>query len=183
MAVKKAEKVERAKREVRIAAPEETGDVRFRESGAGMVSMYRDLLEDLQDAPRGSTLKIARTARYTALKHIRTLGLKVLWGKKGEDLYIKIVGSADEVERPLTITTAVKEAAAAAARPTVATVERKNSLEETIILQALAQGPLTAKELSRMVGASLTSVAGTLSRMVGHKQIENEDGVYRRRAA
>src|SRR3954462_37139 len=74
----------RVAREKRIAAPDETADLKFRDNQR--VSEYRDLLDDLQDAPKGSTLKIDRRARDTAVKHIRDLGLKVQWARRGDDL-------------------------------------------------------------------------------------------------
>jgi len=169
--MKKGEAKSRGPREKVIVPAAETEDVRFREGGA--VSPYRDLLDELLDAPRGSTLKIHKAARYTATKHIRELGLKVLWGKKGEWLYIKIVGEMAEEERPLTIPRAVKQAAEGS----------RASAQEALVLAALVQGPMTIKEIARVVGATPTSCAGTLSRMVANRMIEAEDGVYRRMGA
>lgn len=151
----------RAPREKRIAPPEETAELKFRESMQS--SPYRDLLEDLMDAPKGSTLKIARQARYTVVKHLRALGMKVLWAKRGDDLYVKVVG---EAETPLTFVSAVKQTS-------------KANDAERLVLRALADGPMTVKELGREVGAAPTSLAGTLSRMVAQRSIETEDGVYR----
>jgi len=168
----------RTPREKAIVPPGETEGLRFRETQ--QVSVYRDLLEDLQDAPKGSTLKISRQARYTVVKHIRDLGLKVLWARKGDWLYVKIIG---EAEQPLTIERVVREAAVEKVPVSPPGPAPKRALVETMILATLAQGPMTLKELARTVGATPTSLAETLSRMVGHKQIENEGGVYRRLAA
>ncbi len=176
----------RAPREKRIAAPEETADLRFRESL--MASPYRDLLEELQDAPHGSTLKIARQARYTVVKWVRELGLKVLWARRDGDLYLKIVGEAEVVEKPLTIAGAVREAAehkdTAAARPAAALAAVGHSLEERVILAGLKQaGPQTLRELARSVAVTPVSCKETMARLIGRGEVEEEDGVFRLKAA
>lgn len=171
--------VKRAAREVRIAAPEETAELRFREGGA--VSPYRDLLEDLQDAPKGSTLKIARAARYTAVKHIRDLGLKVLWGRNGDDLYIKIVG---EVEKPLTVADAVRAAAPVPAARTIQAIAARVAANgpDSAVLRALeAGGPLTLGELQRGTRWTRSRLTTALLRLAKAGAVEQEDGVYRRR--
>jgi hypothetical protein len=167
---------ERAAREKRIAAPEETADLRFRESG--QTSPYRDLFEDLQDAPNGSTLKIAKQARYTALKHIRALGLKVLWGKKGEDLYIKIVGEVAETDRPLTVERVLGRMAGEKA-PATRSPALPGTKGERLILEALANGPCTLKEVAGLVGLTKIGAAAVLTEMMTRGLLECEDDCYR----
>jgi len=175
----------RAPREKRIAAPEETADLKFRASFA--VSPYRDLLEELQDAPKGSTLKIAKEARYTVVKWVRELGLQVLWARRGGDLFLKITGEADPDAPRLTIGQAVKEAAGAkqegwqAKTPAPLSAKGKsNALEERMILAALAQGPQTTTALARVLGCTAVSCLGTLTGMLERRIVECEDGVYRK---
>jgi hypothetical protein len=184
---KQADRTTRAPREVAIAPPEETADVKFREGGA--VSPYRDLLEDLQDAPKGSTLKIARAARYTAVKHIRDLGLKVLWGKdlKHPDvLYIKIVGQA---EPPLTMERAISTAAAERKAP--ADILRKaaalpgpigarlDPAQELLMRTLKMEGPTVLKRLAGVLGVSRNDCFDALKPLIDGNLIEVDGGCYR----
>jgi predicted Rossmann fold nucleotide-binding protein DprA/Smf involved in DNA uptake len=166
----------RAKREIAIVTPDETADLKFRESGA--ISPYKDLLEELQDAPKGSTLRIARSARYTALKHIRELGLKVLWGKKGDILYIKIVGTE---EPPLTVERALKMPAPPAAETNGA---RKVGSAQRLLLTTLHQnGPATLKDLARVLGVSAMQCSERLAELRERGLVECEDNVWREKTA
>lgn len=176
----KDKKVTRAPREIAIAPPEETADVKFREGGA--VSPYRDLLEDLQDAPKGSTLRIARAARYTAVKHIRDLGLDVRWGrdpKNREVLYIKIVG---EKEPPLTIERAVQQAVKEGNATRAAAAVRETS-EQSMLLRMLQAGPQTLRKLAGGLGVTASACATALTPLVDSGRVEVEDGCYRIKAA
>jgi hypothetical protein len=183
--MKEKEKKEvRARREVVIAPPEETAAIKFRDGGA--MSPYRDLLEELQDAPKGSTLKIARAARYTAVKHIRDLGLAVKWGRDPQQpdvLYIKIVGTA---EPPLTIERAVQKAAAErpAVPPVLPQLPGRLSAEQTLLLSTLKKkGPATLKELSRVLGVTAVACAAVLTVLGDQGRVEIEEGVYRIKTA
>jgi hypothetical protein len=183
---KQGEKKVRAARELAIAPPEETANLRFREGG--MASPYRDLLEDLQEARAGSALKIMRAARATACKWIRDLGLRVTWGKDPkhpEFLYIKIVG---EVPPPLTMQRAISKAAeerrAAPTVPAAAPVAGKETTEEKLLLRTLQTGgPATLKQLARVLGVTPTACAERLSPMVDKGRLEIEDNCYRIKTA
>ncbi len=171
----------RAPREVAIAPPEETAELKFREGG--QVSPYRDLLEDLQDAPKGSTLKIERAARYTAVKHIRDLGLKVLWGKDKmhpDVLYIKIVG---EAEQPLTVARAISTAAAERVNLNQPSGRLPNGAQALLVRTLKTEGPTVLKKLAGVLGVSAIEAATQLAPLIEKGTVEMEDGCYRIKVA
>jgi hypothetical protein len=128
----------------------------------GRKSLFADLLTQLDDAPKGSVLKVnCLKSRASISVQARKLGFKVQFAESDGQLYCRIVAYADEK----------KATPGASPAPMAASM--------AVILDALRMGPLTLKEIARKVGATPAQCDAPLRALVERKSIEHEDGVYR----
>ena len=153
-----------------IVSLADAGELDF--SGTGKLSVYRGLLLKLMDAPKESALKVGRlNARACIKKQGAGLGYKLAFAKKDGALYVKIVGVTDDA-RP-----AVRDGAAGNGQAKACPTKEHGPMG--MILTALSRGPMTLKEIARVLGAHMGSCVPTMEALVERGSVEDDGGIYR----
>jgi predicted Rossmann fold nucleotide-binding protein DprA/Smf involved in DNA uptake len=161
-------KRERIKIETAIV-PVEGLDLKF--SARRREAIYRRLLEELDEAPKNSALRVnCLKSRASVNKQARALGFKVWYAEKGGVLFCKIVGYVDGEKKSRS-----------------QGVEESRSLGVSdpvvMVLNALKDGPLVVKEIARLLGATPESCGPVLAKLVMSGRVEADAGVYRLKGA
>lgn len=145
-------------------------DLEF-ESGRKSLSPYRALLEKLMDAPKESALKVGRIgARASIQVQAKKLGYKLAYAEAEGCLYVRIVGYLDKDTAP---------SATASGGQAKASCPTNGHGPRAMILASLSQGPMTVRELARVLGVTSQSCNPTIGELVKSGSVECEDGIYR----
>ena len=120
-------------------------------------SPYRDLLERLLDSPKNSVLRVKNVrARCAFRKQAWELGYEAEFAQRDGWLYVRIGGVLKQQRQP-------GEQGARAAQESV--------------LNALANAPMTATEVARMLRSDPASCEAVLSHLVEAGFVERDDGL------
>jgi Fic family protein len=120
-------------------------------------SPYRELLERLLDSPKNSVLRVKNVgARYAFRKQARALGYEAVFARHDGWLYVKIGGVLNQERQP--------------------EGQRANAAQESV-LNAFANGPMTATEVARMLKSDSASCEAVLSHLVEAGFVERDDGL------
>jgi hypothetical protein len=120
-------------------------------------SPYRELLERLLDSPKNSVLRVRNIgARYAFRKQAHVLGYEALFAQHDGWLYIKLGGVLNQTMQ--------------SGGQGAATVHKS-------VMEAVAQVPMTAKEVARVLGSDSASCEAILSYLVRAGLVERDDGL------
>jgi hypothetical protein len=123
-------------------------------------SPYRDLLERLLDSPKNSVLRVKNVnARLSIRKHAHALGYEAVFAEHEGWLYVKLAGVLNDERRRT--------------KPVVKGAQKS-------VLDALANTPKTAAEVSRILKSDSASCEVILSHLVKAGIVERDDGLGNR---
>lgn len=120
-------------------------------------SPYRELLERLLDSPKNSVLRVKSVgARYALGKEARALGFEAVFAQHDGWLYVKIAGVLNRERQ--------RDGPRAGAA-------------QKCVLEALANAPMTATEVARILRSDSASCEAVLSHLVETGLVERDDGL------